>query len=49
MKIISIVVNRPQFIKAAAVNIEIQKRKNLNEIIIRTGQYFYKNMSEIFF
>ncbi|HBS88016.1 MAG: UDP-N-acetylglucosamine 2-epimerase [Bacteroidetes bacterium GWF2_38_335] len=49
MKIITIIGARPQFIKAAAVSREILKHKNLEEIIIHTGQHFDENMSDIFF
>ncbi len=49
MKLITIIGARPQFIKAAAVSREIAKYKEINEIIIHTGQHFDANMSEIFF
>lgn len=48
-KIITIIGARPQFIKAAAVSRELMKHKDLQEIIIHTGQHFDDNMSEIFF
>jgi len=40
MKLITIIGARPQFIKAAAVSREIAKHKEINEIIIHTGQHF---------
>ncbi len=49
MKLITIIGARPQFIKAAAVSREIAQHKNIEEIIIHTGQHFDANMSEIFF
>jgi UDP-GlcNAc3NAcA epimerase len=49
MKIVTIVGARPQFIKAAAVSREIVKHKDIQEVIIHTGQHFDTNMSDIFF
>ena len=48
MKILTVIGARPQFIKAAALSYEF-KIRNINEIIIHTGQHFDKNMSDIFF
>jgi len=50
IKIVSIVGNRPQFIKLAALNIEIKNyKKFFKHSIIHTGQHFDKSMTDIFF
>ena len=49
MRILTIIGARPQFIKAAAVSREIKKHREINEIIVHTGQHFDKKMSDIFF
>lgn len=49
MKIVTILGARPQFIKAGTVSREIAKHKNIEEVIIHTGQHYDTNMSEIFF
>ncbi len=49
MKICTVIGARPQFIKAATISREILKYKNIEEIIIHTGQHFDTNMSDIFF
>jgi len=49
MKVVTIIGARPQFIKAAVVSKEINKRGGIEEVIVHTGQHFDSNMSEIFF
>jgi UDP-GlcNAc3NAcA epimerase len=49
MKIITVIGARPQFVKAAALSREFAKHKNIEEILVHTGQHFDANMSDVFF
>ncbi|NTY98317.1 UDP-N-acetylglucosamine 2-epimerase (non-hydrolyzing) [Acinetobacter radioresistens] len=49
MKIVTVLGARPQFIKAAAFSRAIKKYKDIEEIIVHTGQHYDQNMSDIFF
>lgn len=49
IKILTILGARPQFIKAGSVSREIAKHKEIQEVIVHTGQHYDANMSDIFF
>jgi len=49
MKIMTVVGARPQFIKNAMITNELNKRKEINEISVHTGQHYDDKMSEIFY
>lgn len=48
MEVMHVVGNRPQFIKLAPVSRALRKR-DIEEVIIHTGQHYDANMSDIFF
>ncbi len=47
MKILTVVGNRPQFIKAAAVSGLLRERHE--EVLVHTGQHYDENLSRVFF
>ena len=47
MKVLTVIGNRPQFIKAAAVSPPL--RREHQEILVHTGQHFDDNLSAVFF
>lgn len=48
-KIVTVLGARPQFVKAAVLSRVISEMKQIDEVIVHTGQHFDKNMSDIFF
>ena len=48
MKVVSIVGNRPQFIKAAPTSVALRER-GIEEVVIHTGQHYDRELSQVFF
>jgi UDP-N-acetylglucosamine 2-epimerase (non-hydrolysing)/UDP-GlcNAc3NAcA epimerase len=47
MRVLTVVGNRPQFIKAAAVSRHLRER--VEEVLVHTGQHYDRELSEVFF
>jgi len=48
LKILSVVGNRPQFIKSAPVSVAL-KEHGVEEVLLHTGQHYDRELSEVFF
>ncbi len=49
MQLVTIIGARPQFIKAATLSRCLKQQKNIQEIIVHTGQHYDNSMSAVFF
>ncbi|MGH2956298.1 MAG: non-hydrolyzing UDP-N-acetylglucosamine 2-epimerase [Solirubrobacterales bacterium] len=47
MKVLTVIGNRPQFVKAAAVSTKLRER--MAEVLVHTGQHYDRELSEVFF
>ncbi len=47
MRILSVVGNRPQFIKSAPLSVALQNR--VEEVVLHTGQHYDRELSQVFF
>jgi UDP-GlcNAc3NAcA epimerase len=47
MRVLTVIGNRPQFVKAAAVSTRLRERAE--EVLVHTGQHYDRELSEIFF
>jgi UDP-GlcNAc3NAcA epimerase len=48
MKVLSVVGNRPQFIKAAPTSVALRER-GIEEVVLHTGQHYDRELSQVFF
>jgi UDP-GlcNAc3NAcA epimerase len=48
MKVLSVVGNRPQFIKSAPLS-EALRRRGIEEVVLHTGQHYDRELSQVFF
>ena len=48
MRVLSVVGNRPQFIKSAPLSAAL-KRAGIDEVLLHTGQHYDRELSQLFF
>ncbi|HXH96472.1 MAG TPA: UDP-N-acetylglucosamine 2-epimerase, partial [Gaiellaceae bacterium] len=48
MKVLSVVGNRPQFIKSGPVSVALREA-GIEEVVLHTGQHWDRELSEVFF
>lgn len=48
MKVLSVVGNRPQFIKSGPLSVALRER-GIGEVVVHTGQHYDRELSEVFF
>jgi len=48
VKVLSVVGNRPQFIKSGPVSVALRMR-GIDEVVVHTGQHYDRELSEVFF
>ena len=48
MKVVSVVGNRPQFVKSAPLSLALRAR-GVEEVVLHTGQHYDRELSQVFF
>jgi UDP-GlcNAc3NAcA epimerase len=48
MNVLSVIGNRPQFVKAAPTSVALRER-GIDEVVVHTGQHYDRELSQIFF
>ena len=48
MKVLSVVGNRPQFVKSAPLSVALRERE-IDEVVLHTGQHYDPELSQVFF
>jgi UDP-GlcNAc3NAcA epimerase len=48
VKILSVVGNRPQFVKSGPVSVAL-RRRGIDEVVLHTGQHYDRELSQVFF